>query len=153
MHGAVHRLQVIVNALLANVPRSVVLGIELHRRVHPLRVPVEVLGLLEKCALGDVRSVDELVPGLVVALARVVLHDTANDTAPRVEHCETGTDLIGEREEVKFRAKPAVIATLSFLQKSQVRLQVVLGWPGGAVDALELLILLIAQPVGRGGSH
>ena len=42
VHGAIHGLHVVVDALLADRAISIYLGIEVHGRVHPLGVPVEV---------------------------------------------------------------------------------------------------------------
>lgn len=55
VHRAVHRLEVVVHAL-----------VELHGRVHTVRVPVQVAALLEELPLGGVRGVDELVALLLV---------------------------------------------------------------------------------------
>ena len=55
VHRAVHRLEVVVRAL-----------VELHGREHAVGVPVQVAGGLEQLALGDVRGVDELVARLLV---------------------------------------------------------------------------------------
>ena len=72
------------------------LCIELHGRVHSLGVPLQVARLLEQRAFRDVRGVHELVAALLVALARVVLHDPAHDPALRVEDSKARPDLLGE---------------------------------------------------------
>jgi hypothetical protein len=50
-------------------------------------------------------------------------------------------------------AQLAVVALLGFLEHGQVLLQVVLGRPGGAVDALQHLVAVVAAPVGTGHLH
>lgn len=110
-------------------------------------------GLLEELALGGVRRVDELVALLLVAAARVVLHGPADDAALGVEDGEAGADLVGEGEQVQLAAEAAVVALGGLLQELQVRLELVLGGPGGAVDALEHGVLLAAPPVRRGVPH
>ena len=45
---------------------------------------------------------------------------------------------LGEGEQVQLGAELAVVALLGLLQEVQVRLQLVLGRPRGAVDPLEL---------------
>ena len=153
VHRAVHRLEVVVRALPTDHALGVDVRVELHRGVHALRVPVEVSGLLEQRALRDVGAVDELVAAGLVRLARVVLHHPADDAALRVEDGKPGSDLLGEGEQVQLGAELAVIALLRLLQERQVRAQRVLRRPCGAVDALQLLVLLVAQPVGGGRSH
>ncbi len=140
VHGAVHRLEVVVRPLPTHVPGVIDVGIELHRRVHPLGVPVEVPGLLEEGCLGDVRGVDEFIAGLFVAAPRVVLHDPAHDPALGMEHREARADLLGEAEEVHLRAKLAMVALLSLLQEGEVGLQLLLVRPRRAVDALQLVL-------------
>ncbi len=46
-----------------------------------------------------------------------------------------------------------MVAPLGLLEHRQVAAQPVLVGPGGAVDALELRVLLAPPPVGRGGAH
>ena len=46
-----------------------------------------------------------------------------------------------------------MVAPLGLLEPVQVLLERLLGLPGGAVDALELLVLLVAAPVRRGRAH
>src|SRR5918995_162753 len=68
----------------------------------------------------------------------------------RMPEDETGADLLVDREEVGLAAEPAMIAALGLFQPRQVRVQLVLGWPGRAIDALQHRPLLIATPVGAG---
>ena len=66
---------------------------------------------------------------------------------------QAGADLVREGEQVQLGAELAVVALLGLLEELQVRLQLVLGRPGGAVDALELRVLLAAAPVGGRRAH
>jgi hypothetical protein len=61
-----------------------------------------------------------------------------------------GADLVGEREQVELLAELAVVALGGLLEALLVGAQLVLGGPGGAVDALQLRVLLAAAPVGAG---
>ena len=144
---AVHRLEVVV--LAGRAP----LVVEVHRREHAVGVPVEVARLLEQRRLGDVGRVDELVAALLVAPARVVLHEPAHETALGVEHGQARADLVGEREQVQLGAELAVVALLGLLEPLEVRLQVGGRRPRRAVDALELGVLLAPLPVGAGDAH
>ena len=58
-----------------------------------------------------------------------------------------------EGEQVQLGAELAVVALLGLLEELQVRLELVLGRPRGAVDALELRVLLAAAPVRGGDAH
>jgi hypothetical protein len=56
-------------------------------------------------------------------------------------------------EQVQFTAQLAVVALFGFFQHRQVLLQLVLGGPGRAIDALQHLVAVIAAPVGAGHLH
>ena len=152
VHGAVHRLEVVVLAGLAHGAVLVQFRVDVHRREHALAVPVQVAGDLVEVALGDVRGVDEVVAGIDVALAGVVLHGLADNAALGVEDRQAGAELVREGEQVQFRAELAVVAALGLGNALLVGLERVLGGPGGAVDALQLLVVLVAQPVGGRGT-
>ena len=82
--------------------------------------------------------------------AGVVLHLLPDDAASRVEHSEAGADLVGEAEQVQLRTELAVVALRCLLDAVLVLTQLVLRRPRGAVDPLQLRVLLRAAPVGRG---
>ena len=65
-----------------------------------------------------------------------------------VPHRETGTELVGPRHQVELVGEPAVIALGRLGQHLEVGLQLLLGGPGGAVDALEHRAGDVAAPVG-----
>ena len=138
VHRAAHRLEPVLGVL------------ELHGRVHGLGVVRQVPGGVEQPLLGDVRGADVLEPLLDVPLPDVVLHHPLDDAALGVEDREAGPELVGEGVEVEVAAELAVVALLGLLDPVEVRLQRLLRLPGGAVDALELLVLLVAAPVRRG---
>ena len=70
-----------------------------------------------------------------------------------MEDREAGAELVGEAEQVELLAEPAVVAPLRLLDPVQVGLEALLRRPGGAVDALQLLVLLVTAPVGGGAAH
>lgn len=70
-----------------------------------------------------------------------------------MEHREAGADLLRDGEQVELAAQLAVVALLRLGEEVQVLLQLVLGRPGGAVDALEHGVLLAAAPVGGRVAH
>jgi hypothetical protein len=53
-------------------------------------------------------------------------------------------------EQVEFLAQLAVVALLGFLDALDVLVELLLVGPGRAVDALQLLVLGVAAPVGAG---
>ncbi len=55
-----------------------------------------------------------------------------------------------EVEEVELRAEPPVIAAASVLEVLDVGVEIGLRVEGGAVDAGQLLVVLVATPVGAG---
>src|SRR5690606_22841378 len=95
---------------------------------------------------------DEGVAGLDVPAAGVLLHLHADHRALGVEDGQAGADLLGEGEQVELAAQAAVVAALGLRDALLVGPQLLLGGPRGAVDALELGVLLAAAPVGRGGA-
>src|SRR5581483_12424753 len=56
-------------------------------------------------------------------------------------------------EEVELAAQAAMVALLRLLELRQVRLQRLLVGPRGAVDALELLVVAVAAPIGARHLH
>ncbi len=115
----------------------------------PSAVPGQVSGGLEQLRLGDVRGVDELVARLHVTAPRVVLQLTADDAALGMEDGQAGADLVGEREEVELGAQATVVAPFGLGQALQMGVERLLRLPRGAVDALQLRVLLAAPPVRR----
>ena len=150
MHRAVHRLEVVVEAGLGHVAVRVVLLIEVHRRVHAILVPVQVTGSLVQTTLGDMRGLHEAVVVFAVHFAGVVLHRVDHGSALRMEHSQTGADLVREGEQVHLGAELAVVSLGGFLQTGLVCLEIFLVGPSGAVDALHGRVLLAATPVGSG---
>ena len=142
VHRAVHRLEAVLRPL------------EVDRREHAVREVRQVAGGVEQPVLGDVRGADVVEPLLDVPAADVVLHLALDDAALGVVDREARTQLVGEGVEVELGAELAVVALLGLGQPLQVGLEVVLGRPGGAVDPLQLRVLLRAAPVcGRAASQ
>nr|BFF11349.1 hypothetical protein GCM10025699_26520 [Microbacterium flavescens] len=77
-----------------------------------------------------------------MASAGVLLHLAADDAAARVPHRQTRADLVREREQVELLAELAVVALGGLLEALLVGAQLVLRRPRGAVDALQLRVLL-----------
>ena len=84
---------------------------------------------------------------------RVVLEDLADQAALGVEDGQAAADLGREGEQVQLGAQLAVVAFLRLLQERQVLVLAFAGLPGGAVDPLQLGVLLAAPPVGAAAAH
>ena len=153
MERAVHRLEVVILPLANDVAVVVVLLVEVHRREHAVFVPLQVTTGLEQRSFGDVRRVHLLIAVRDEALAHVVLDLGANDTALGMKHREPGADLVRERKQIKLLAEFAVIAFRGLFLAGLELAKLVLGGPSGAVDALQLLVLLRAAPVGSCASR
>jgi hypothetical protein len=69
-----------------------------------------------------------------------------------VKHRQAGAQFVREGEQVKFGTELAVVAPFGLGDALLVGLEGILGGPGGAVDPLQLLVVLVAQPVGGGRS-
>ncbi len=135
---AVHRLQVIV------------LLVDGHRRVHAVLVEAEVPRGLPEAFAPDMGGVEDLVAAVPVPLAPVLLDDGPDPAALGMPEDEAAAEVLGGAEKVELLAEPPVVALLGLLDHGQVFVEVLLGEEGGAVDALELLALLVALPVGPG---
>ncbi len=96
------------------------------------------------------RRVHEQIARLVVAAPRIVLHLAPDDPAFRVEHRKSRPDLGREGEQVELGTKTPVVASLCFFEPWQVLRQRLVRFPCGPVDALQLLAVLVATPVGAG---
>ena len=68
------------------------------------------------------------------------------------QKADPGDDVV-EAEQVELDAEPAVVALLGLLAPPQVAVELLLGRPGRAVDALEHRPLLVAAPVRPGGAE
>ena len=69
-----------------------------------------------------------------------------------MENRQAGADLVREGEEVEFDAELAVVPSLGLGVPFLVRLHGFRRFPGGAVDPLQLWVLLAAPPVGGGAA-
>ncbi len=89
----------------------------------------------------------------LVELPAVVLDDLAQHPALRVPHHQPRAQLLGEAEQVELGAQSAVIPLLRLFHADQVRLQVLVRRPCGAVDPLQLVPLLVPAPIGAGAAE
>ena len=133
--GTVHRL---------DGELALVLG---DRGEHVLAVPLPVARGLPQRLVEDQRRVHLAVAGRILAPPHISDQVLKQLPAFRVPE-DDARPLLLEMEEVHLAPELAVVALLGLLDLLQVRGQVLVTGPGGAVDALELGILGIATPVG-----
>ena len=132
------------------------------RAVHRLETEGLLFGLDQEHVLPEVFPVPRLLPQLLVdqdrrgdfLVAVGVEHlphellQLAHDrpAAGQPERCP-GRDVV-EDEQVELAPELAMIALLRFLQAPEILVELLLAQPGGAIDALEHRVLLVAAPVG-----
>src|SRR5262249_13883992 len=104
----------------------------------------EVAGSLVKLELADVRREDLRIALFLQLGADEILQFLPHDRAVRRPEDETLADVLVDDEELQVLAQLAVVAGLGLFLLFKVRSQLVLGGKRGAVDALELLVLLVA---------
>ena len=138
MAGAVHGLEAVLGV------------VELHGRIHVFGVVALVAADLPELAAHDVRGEDHIVTAADTFFAHPVFHGLADEAALGVPEDEAGAGDLLDAEEVELLAEHAMVARLDLFQMLEVSFEVLGVEEGGAVDALELLVLLVAEPVGAG---
>ena len=157
---AVHRLQqealhrAVGQAVRQFAATAAFLGEHLHRlaldewRELGVLIIREVTRSAVEVEVADVRREDLLVASLEETLGDEVLELLTDDGAIRRPEDEALPHLFVDMEKLQFLAQLAVIALLGFLGADDGLLEFVLGRVGGTVDALELLVLLVATVIG-----
>ena len=120
------------------------------RREHVLRVETGVARGLPQVEARHVRRVDQRVAALQILVAHPVFELLADDAALGMEEDQPGPGQFLNAEQVQLLAQLAVVALLGLFELLEVLVQVLLAEEGGAVDALQLLVVLVALPVGAG---
>ena len=119
---------------------------------HVLLVVVPVAGTLPQVHVEDLRAAHFLVAVFAVAVADVLFDPLPDLPAARMpEHHARGFGL--GMEQVQLLAQPAMVTLFGLFEHVQIGVLLVLFGPGGAVDALQHLVVGIAAPVGAGHLH
>ena len=106
---------------------------------------IPVAGALPQGSVEHDGRLDLLIACFPVNLAPVVFQTVAQDHSLGVEEGEAGA-LVPDVEQAQL----AVVALLGFFDAGQIGVQLGLVGEGGAVDALQHLVLFIAAPVSAG---
>ncbi len=94
------------------------------------------------------RRVDELVAAAETLVAHPVFHHFADDAALGVPEDKARAGEVLNAEEIELLAQHAMVAARRFFEAREVLVEFFFREEGRAVDALELRILFVAQPVG-----
>src|SRR5262249_25329144 len=98
----------------------------------------------------DVRRIHQRVSALKVLIAHPVFHLLADDAALRMPEDQSGAGEFLDAEEIQLLAKHAMVALFGLFNGMQVLLKIFSAEERSAVDALELRVLFVAQPVSAG---
>src|SRR5229473_3197694 len=139
--GAIHGLELVLGLF------------DFHRAEHAVFVKIGVAAGLPEVEAHDVWGVDEVVAALKQLFAQPVFDNFSNQAAFGVPENQPGAGFFLNAEEVEFRAQPAVIAALGFLDAVKMRVQFFLREEGHRVNALKLGIPFLALPVSAGDVH
>ena len=94
------------------------------------------------------RRVDEQIAAAQALVFHPVFHHLAHHGALGVPEDEAGSGEFLDAEQVELLAQQTVVALGRFFEAGEVLVQIFFGKERGAVDALQLRIFLVAQPVG-----
>ena len=119
---------------------------------HVVAVFVPMSGFLPQGLVDHLRAFDLLVAVVLVDAAHVLLHALPKRPSFGVPKHQTRRVVV-DVKQVQLAPKLAVVAFFGLLQQRQMLLQFILGRPGGAVDALQHLVAVVAPPVGTGHLH
>ena len=153
MGGAVHRLQRHPLRLTRN-HRAIILGIGnlIRDNEHVGAVFAPVAALFPLARIHHLRGFDFLIARRINRPAHIGF-----ERAPHLEAVGMPEDaavrLFLQVEQVHLAAQLAVVALGGFLQLGEVRIQLLLVEPAGAVNARQLRVLLVAAPVGTCDTH
>src|SRR5581483_5384736 len=145
MAGAVHRLQRedALRRVVDVFPEPLLVLAE----IHVLAELLPVARRLPQLAVDELRRLDFLIATGFELAAQVVLERAPERPALGMPEHHAGRFFL-LMEQAHLAADPAMVALLRFLDAHQVRLEVLVGEEGRAVDALQLRIPGVAAPIG-----
>ena len=121
--------------------------IHLHRAEHAFGVEIKVAGGAPQLDVGHMGGVEQFIASLEVGLPPELFDQQPHARSARMPEHQASAGLVFDRKEVKICPQAAVVTTLRLLLTSLVFSQLLGGFPGGAIDALQLGLALIAAPV------
>ncbi len=127
--------------------------VQLHRGEHVLRVEAFMAADLPQIHPRHVRRIHQLVAALQALVPHPVFHDPAHHGAFGMPEDQSRPGNLLDGEKVELLAQDTMIAALRLLQAGKVLLHFFVGEKCGAVNALQLGIVFVPQPVGPGQVH
>src|SRR5262245_42306020 len=135
MEGAIHRLS------------HVILPFHLHGGKHIFLIPAEMAARLPELNAPYMRRIHQVIAAAQVLLTPEVLNQIADHCPFGMPEHQPRSHHLVNREQVQLAAQHTMIPLTRFFQLVQILLQHLLRRPGGAVDALQHLLMLIASPI------
>ena len=122
-----------------------------------LKLAVGVVGIvagdLVEIDLADVGRVDGLIAPRRELFAHEGLERAPQERAFGHPEDQPRADQRARRKQIELLAEDAVVALPRFLERRQVRVEIFLRKPGGAVEPLELGVVGVPLPVGAGDAR
>jgi len=111
-----------------------------------------VAGFFPQAAVKDLRAFHFLIAVVQVDAAHVLFDLLPHGPALGVPEDHAGRFIL-QMEQLKMLAETAVIAFFGLFQHKEVGVLLFLLGPRRAIDALQLLVVLVAAPIGAGHLH
>ena len=145
---AVHRLERHPLRLVRN-HRAIVIDIGhfVGNDEHVLAIFAPVAGLFPLPGVHDLRRLDLAIAGGIEPAPHIGLEGAIDDKAARVPE-DAAMGFFLQVEQIHLAAQLAMVALRRFLEPRQMRLELLLVEPAGAIDAGQHRIGLIAAPIG-----
>src|SRR6266851_75861 len=108
---------------------------------------------LPKIPPHDVRRINHLVTATDTFFAHPIFHGLTDQPALRMPEDQPRARDLLNRKQVELLAQHTMVARLDLLQPLEVSIQILRIEERRPIDSLQLLVLLIAQPVSPGNAH
>ena len=153
MRRAVHRLQRHPVGVSRN-HRAFILGVGhlVRDDEHILAIFAPVARLLPLVGVHHLRGLHLAIACIVDRAAHIAFELPPDGEAMRVPEYRT-MRLLLQVKQVHLAAQFAMVALGGFFEAQQVRVELLLVEPAGAIDARKLGIILVAAPIGPGNAH
>ena len=119
-------------------------------REHPVGVEFQVPARLPELRAANMGRVDQIVAAVVMRLAPEILDDRPQPAALGVPEDQTRADVLADGEEIQLAAELPVVALLRLGETVHEVVQLCLREECRAVDALQLLVVLVTLPIRAG---
>ncbi len=111
---------------------------------------LKVARALVQFDLRQIRCVNVLISQGSLALQNVLFEQPTHRRPLGQPQRKTSANRVAHGEQLKLSADTTVVAALGLLEAMQILVELFLRGKGGAVDALQHRVVLVAPPVGAG---